>query len=324
MTLAELKVQEISKSAAIFHHIVAAVDFSPASRPALSTALVLANANSAHLTVVHVLHSDWRYEMLASPPEIDLERIDAEQQLKNCISQLASAGFQAEAKFDSRLVKGGPIAPAILSVAGELNADLLIVGTHGRSGLSKFAIGSVAEELLRIAPFPVMTVGPKAELRTPASAQCAHAILFATDFGSGSKRALPFILQLTKAQNAKLILLHMILPMPASSASLSAYAPASAAADEIDEWSGALRQHAMQQLREFLPAGSGLEQEPEYLVGTDFLAEGVLTAARKFSVDLIVMGANRTASAKAVAHVPWTAVHEVLIQATCPVLTFAG
>lgn len=319
MTLGELKVQELSQGTAVFQNIVVAVDFSVASRRALSTAHLLANENGAHLTVVHVLQNDWRYEMVASPPEIDLELIDGEQQLKHWISELPSA-----TKIDSMLVKNGPIAPAILSAAGELKADLLVVGTHGRGGFSKFAIGSVSEELLRIAPFPIMTVGPKAKRQVPENDVCTRGLLFATDFGPGSKRALPLVLKLIKAQNAKLILLHMIPPMPTASASLSAYAPASTAADEFDQWSGTVRTRALQKLREYLPADFGLEHEPEYLVGTDFLAEGILTAAGQFHVDLIVMGANRTASPKMAAHVPWTAVHEVLVQAPCPVMTLAG
>ena len=319
MALAELKVQDSSKRTAVFQNVVVAVDFSAVSHRALTTAHVLATDNCARLTVVHVLQSDWRYEMVASPPEIDLELIDAEQQLKHWISEL-----QSGTKIDSMLIRSGPIAPAILSVAGELKADLLVVGTHGRSGFSKFAIGSVSEELLRIAPFPVMTVGPKAEMPATEKDVCTHALLFATDFGPGSKRALPLVLKLTKAQNAKLILLHMIPPMPTASASLSAYAPASAAADEFDQWSGTVRTRALKELQEYLPANSGLAHEPEYLVGTDFLAEGILTAAGKFHVDLIVMGANPTASPRVAAHVPWTAVHEVLMQAPCPVLTVAG
>lgn len=322
MALAELKVQDTSKQTAVFQNIVVAVDFSPTSRRALGAALALADANRAHLTVLHVLRSDWRYE-LASVRQADLELIDAEQQLKAWISELDSARLTPDNKIDSKLVKHGPIAPAILSSAGELGADLLVMGTHGRGGLSKFVIGSISEELLRIATFPVMTVGPKAEMPMPAAGQ-PHAILFATDFGRGSKRALPFVLKLIQAQNAKLILLHMLPPMPLTSASLSAYAPASAAADEFDQWSGSMRGRALQQLKESLPPDAGLEHEPEYMVGTDFLPEGVLAAAAKFKVDLIVMGANATASVKVAAHVPWTAVHEVLVHAPCPVLTFAG
>jgi len=323
MGLAELKVQDTSKESAIFQNIVVAVDFSPASRRALAAALALADANHGHLTVVHVLRSDWRYEV-ASVRQADLELIDAEQQLKAWISELRSDRLASDNKIESKLVKHGPVAPAILCNAAELGADLLVVGTHGRGGLSKFVIGSVSEELLRRATFPVMTVGPKAEMLMPTPTQERHAILFATDFGPGSKRALPLVVKLTKAQNAKLILLHMLPLMPSASANLSAYAPASAAADEFGQWSSSMRARAVQQLREYLPPEAGLGYEPEYLVGTDFLPGGMLAVAAKFKVDLIVMGANAKASAKVAAHVPWTAVHEVLVQAPCPVLTFAG
>ncbi len=67
-----------------------------------------------------------------------------------------------------------------------------------------------------------------------------------------------------------------------------------------------------------------VEQEVLFAVRTDFLPEGMLTASAKFKVDLIVMGANRTVSAKAAAHIPWSAVHEVVRYAPCPVLTVAG
>src|ERR1022692_3565341 len=81
---------------------------------------------------------------------------------------------------------------------------------------------------------------------------------------------------------------------------------------------------SLQQLRACLPAETGLQQDPDYVVGTDFLAEGILTASAKFKVDLIVMGANQSASARMAAHNPWAAVHEVVRNAPCPVLTVAG
>ena len=149
-------------------------------------------------------------------------------------------------------------------------------------------------------------------------------ILFATDFGKGSTKALPFAVRLAKVYEAKLILLHMISPMPATSSSLSAYAPATAAADEVEEWEGSSRKRSLQELRDCLPPETGLTQEPEFIVGTDFFPEGVLAAAEKFKADLIVMGATGKAAARMAAHVPWSAVHEVLRNAPCPVLTMAG
>lgn len=319
MALAELNVPKTPQQTSLFRNILVAVDFSPASRHALAEALALAHGSDACLHVVHVFHNDWRYEMVPSPPELNLERIDAEHKLAELIAELKS-----ERQIDSILVKDGPIATAILSIAAELGTDLLVVGTHGRGGFSKLALGSVSEELLRIAPFPVVTVGPKVEIAVPESRSPIHTILFATDFGPGSMKALPLVITLTKTYHAKLILLHMIAPIPASSSSLSAFAPASAAADEVEVWSGSTRKRALQQLKEYLPPGYGLEQEPEYFVGTDFLPEGLLSAAGRFNVDLIVMGANRTAAPRIAAHVPWTAVHEVIVRAPCPVLTVAG
>lgn len=317
MALAEPKIHDSSSRISVFRNILVAADFSRASTSALSAAIALAAENDAHLSVIHVLQSDWRYEMLESPPELDLERLDADRQLKKLIADL-----KPERQIDSKVFKNGPIAAAILAIATESGIDLLVVGTHGRRGLSKFALGSVSEELLRRATCPVLTVGPHAH--SPMTTQCFHTILFATDFGDGSKKAMPFVLALTKASQGRLIMLHMIPPVPASSANLTACAPATITADEVEQWNGSLRSRAMQQLRESLPADHGLQREPEFLIGTDYLPEGILTAANQFNVNLIVMGANRTTAARLAAHVPWNAVHEVLIHTPCPVLTFAG
>jgi nucleotide-binding universal stress UspA family protein len=320
MTVAELKTTlNTSKTSAAFRHILVATDFSEPSRRALCDAVALAVENQAQLSVIHVLQPDRKYGALENPPELDLERIAAERRIKALVNE-----FGPEQKVDAILVKHGPVAEQVASVIEERAIDLLVIGTRGRGGLQKLALGSVAEELLRVAPCPVMTIGPKADIAPTVNGPGFHRILVATDFGKGSSKALPLALALARAQQAKLILLHMIPPVPVASASLSAYAPAGAAADEFGEWAETSRTRCLRQLRECLPAETGLEQELEYVVGTDFLAEGILTASAKFKVDLIVMGANRTGSPKAAAHMPWSAVHEVVRNATCPVLTVAG
>jgi nucleotide-binding universal stress UspA family protein len=320
MAVAELNTpSKTSETSASFRHILVATDFSEPSRRALCDALVLAAENNAQLSVIHVLQPDFRFAALENPPELDLERIAAEKEIKRLVDDLGP-----KQQIDTTLVKHGPVAAQVAAVIEEKGIDLLVIGTRGRGGLKKLALGSVAEELLRVASCPVMTIGPKADIATVTNGPGFHRILFATDFGKGSAKALPLALALARAQQAKLILLHMIPPMPATSTSLSAYAPAGAAADEVGEWEESSRKRCLKQLRECLPADIGLEQEVEYVAGTDFLAEGVLAASGKFKVDLIVMGANRTASAKAAAHIPWAAVHEVVRNASCPVLTVAG
>jgi len=328
MTVAELHTAELnpqelnaaSKSknpSATFRNILVATDFSTSSSRALRWALALAGENNARISLIHVLQPDRKLATLENPPELDPQRIAAQLEIRILREEFGR-------DVDAELVKHGPVAEQVAAAIEEKGIDLLVIGTRGRGGLTKLALGSVAEELLRLAPCPVMTIGPTAGYAAITNGPGFHQILFATDFGPGSAKALPLALALTRERQAKLILLHMISPMPVASASMSAYAPAGPAADDVREWEGSARKEALRRLRECLPAQTGLDQEPEYVVGTDFLAEGVLMAVSKFKVDLIVMGANRKGSARAAAHIPWTAVHEIVRNAPCPVLTVAG
>ena len=307
-----------SVSSVAFRNILVATDFSEPSRRALCEALTLAEENNAQLSVVHVLHANRKYAALDNPPELDLERIAAEKQITALLDEL-----KPERKIEV-FVRHGHVESQVESVIEEKAIDLLVIGTRGRGSVHKLALGSVAEELLRVATCPVMTIGPQVEIAAFTRKAGFHTILFATDFGKGSAKAMPVTLALARAQQAKLILLHMIPPIPSTSANMCSYAPATAAADTVQEWEGTSRARALEQLKKCLPAETGLEQEPRYIVGTDFLAEGVLRASVKFNVDLIVMGANQTTSPRMAAHIPWTTVHEVIREATCPVLTVAG
>jgi nucleotide-binding universal stress UspA family protein len=315
MLAQELVTHEISKTSPVFQRVLVAIDFSDASERALRFAAHMA-PDAPQFSAVHVLNSDWRYEMLECPPELDLETKDAQKRLNALIAEAAQSR-----KIESVLVKHGPVAQVLSVAASNSAADLLVIGTRGRGGFRKLALGSVAEELLRIAPCPVMTIGPAAN---PSADLCLDTILLATDFGQGSARALPLVLALAARHQSRLILLHMISPMPTTSSNLSAYAPATAAADELGQWKASCRNRAIRELKQWLPRETGLTQEPEFIVGTEFLPEGLLTAAQDTRAGLIVMGANHTNSARVTAHIPWTAVHEVVRYAPCPVLTVAG
>jgi nucleotide-binding universal stress UspA family protein len=317
MTVAGLATEEVAKESTVFHSVLVATDFSEASGRALSIAARLAAHHHARLSAVHVFQNDWRYEMLDHPPETELETVDAQRQLDASIEKLHLNG-----RVDSILIKHGAVLPGVLSAIAESGADLLVMGTRGRGGLPKIALGSAAEELLRLAECPVLAIGPRAQIESGFE---LHTILFATDFGPGSTQALPRLLTLSRKEKAKLVLLHVISPMPATATSLSAYGPGTAAADELQEWEGTSRRRSLRQLREWtrsqLHPG---DSEPDYIVGIDFLEEGILTAAVKMNADLIAMGANRSASPRWAAHFPWSAVHEVICGARCPVMTVAG
>lgn len=319
MAVAECKVQVPVRPSPAFPHVLVATDFSEASRRALCEAVALAAGTQAQISLIHVVQTDRRYATLENPPEIDLQRIDAEERLRALVRDVAPGQ-----NVNIILERHGPVADAVAAAVNESDIDLLVIGTRARGGLSKVALGSVAEELLRVVSCPVLTIGPRADIAAISHGPGFHRILFATDFGPGSMAALPLALALAKTHHARLILVHMVSPMRVPCASLSAYAPAGLAADEVEEWQAASRQRALQQLKECLSRETELEQEPKYVVGFDFPPEGILTAVDEFDVDLIVMGANRSSSPRVAAHSPRSAVHEIVQKAPCPVLTVTG
>ena len=94
----------------------------------------------------------------------------------------------------------------ISKITGEEKIDLVVIGTHGRTGVGKFLMGSVAEKIFRHTPGRLLTVGPG--LRRARERADMHTILFPTDFRAESA-ALPYAISLAQTQNARLYLLHI-------------------------------------------------------------------------------------------------------------------
>jgi len=315
--IAELKTSELKTSlpSVAFKRVLFATDLSEASSTAFWYSVRIAQQHQSTLWVVHVMPREARspVPLDSLPHDMDRRRVSAERELDTLATTLAGQDIAFHT-----LLERGSIREVLLSQIARNDIDLLVMGTHGRSGFNKLAVGSVAEELLRLAPCPVLTVGP--HVTTPP--ETFRRILFATDFGPASSRAVPLVLSLAKTHNAKLFLLNLIVNMPLASSSVAAYAPAAYAADDVADWTANARKRAARKLRELIPPDA-LAQEPEYLVSADFTAEGILDAARLHQADLIVMGANHTISARLAAHIPWATGHAVLCGAACPVLTIA-
>ena len=130
-------------------------DFSEHSRAATELACALARDYGARLYVLHVLPLTLAYgEGFAPPAESPLEEI------KLRLDQVGAAA--PGVRIERRLFEGRP-ATEILSLARAMPCDLIVMGTHGRTGLGRLLMGSVAEEIVRKAPCPVLTV------KTPAA-----------------------------------------------------------------------------------------------------------------------------------------------------------
>jgi nucleotide-binding universal stress UspA family protein len=232
------------------------------------------------------------------------------------MKQLAEALQATAISFRTRITHG-EVWDVISAAMLRQNTDLLVLGTHGRGALKKLALGSVAEEVLRLADCPVLTLGPRV---SPSDNVELGTILFATDFGPASTHALPLAISLAQNSDAQLLMMHMLPPMPLADA---AYAPAVFAADDLLQWREAVRVDSEKKLKALVPPGA-LKNEPMYVTGMDFLPEGILSAAAEHNADLIVMGANRGSSPRVASHIPWSLTHHVICDACCPVLTVRG
>ena len=294
-----------------FKRIMVATDFSLASQRAVDFALEFARHHSSELFVVHALEPEPRRSIPLDPlpRELNHQRFEAERHMNSLENDPRMKAISHHVRLRS-----GKVWEVLAAMARSEEADLLIVGTHGRGHLKKLALGSVAEEILRQVDCPVLTVGPK--VVRPEVMDC-RSILFATDFGRASRKALPYAISLAQESGAKLVLLHMVPPVNAMQAG---YVPVVFGAEEVVEWQSMAREESVKKLKELIPAGT-LSREPEYIVGLYFLPEGILTAAAEHNADIIVMGANRSSSPSLAAHMPWAVIHDVICNSRCPVLT---
>lgn len=150
-----------------YRTFVVPIDFSAHSRAALDTATDLAKRLNADLHLVHVVQPPayaygYAYAGAAMPPPaVDLTEV-REGAMKS-LKQLAAEIGEVPGAVEPHVVEGAGIADMIRQVAEKLDADLIVMGTHGRTGLAHVFLGSVAERTLRRAPCPVLTVQSRDE-----------------------------------------------------------------------------------------------------------------------------------------------------------------
>jgi nucleotide-binding universal stress UspA family protein len=144
--------------------IVHPTDFSPASRAAFTRAVSDARADGAQLLLVHVLSPVVMPfaggEIMSPQTYADVQRsIEAygQKQLGKLVAAAKAAGVRVRG-----LLLEGVAADAIVRVARSKRADMIVMGTHGRSGLARLLMGSVAQRVVGTAPCPVLTVRGKA------------------------------------------------------------------------------------------------------------------------------------------------------------------
>lgn len=296
--------------------ILAPVDFGACSETALGQALaILALRPEARLRVVHVYEPPYYapealVNLPGEPPlpMIDYVRQQAERQLDAFMATHRGEAGQAE-RIDSRIAAGLAFEE-IPREASAWNADLMVMGTHGRQGLSHLLLGSVAERVIRQAPCPVLVI--RATTKEPTAPLAFDRVLVPVDFGPDSVAAAKLGLAMAAGGPSQVTLLHVV-PTPAYAGEVMV---PRAGGIRLGQF---LHDDAQQRLeafaRELLPSS---EERPTLMVLQGSPAEQIIASCAEDDSRLVVMG---TKGRHGLAHFFVGSVAERVLRHTpCPVL----
>jgi nucleotide-binding universal stress UspA family protein len=291
--------------------VLCPIDFSEHSRRALHHAQTIATWYDAELHVLHVRQIVMPLEVPPQPlttpivlagvePAEPSATLDAFIQETGCARPVCS------------VVRDGWAAAGIVDYAVEAGADLLVIGTHGRTGIDRLLLGSTAERVVADAPCPVLSIPPGGD--EPGSAERVRFthVLCAVDFSTGSMRALERGLSLAQEYGARVTLLHVVELPPKIELVVEMGAPA-------QEYMTRKARDAQECLAAAVPSDARAWCDVRVIVRPGRPAPVILQEAEAHNADLIVMGSQGHHGLSLA--VLGSATQTVVRGANCPVLT---
>lgn len=308
MLAAQIKSENGTQKRVIFRNILLASDYSASANLAMPYAAGMARSFGATLYAMHV-QEPINYALPPGTWQGAELTHEMEQQF------LVEAIRRDFPEVKPHVLHGeGKVWRAIETAIRKHAIDVVVVGTRGRAGIGKALLGSVAEEILRHAPCPVLTVGPQACHEAGRRGRMAS-ILFATDFGAASLAAAPIAVSLAEEYQAKLTLLHVMEKRDRNEM----------------EMPGDAAESCEQRLRSLVTEEAKLWCEPHFVVDCGAgdkrgaAWERILGQAEAREADLVVMGVHAPEGVPgADTHLEIATVHGVVAHAGMPVLTVPG
>jgi nucleotide-binding universal stress UspA family protein len=270
--------------------VLVATDFSSASKMAMSYAMSIVRRHGSKLLIAHVVSSQseravmdgWRAGQAEVTENFIAGRLDGiEHQL---------------------LVKSGDVWPILAQMVSEHGVDLVVVGTRGRTGVRKLILGSVAEDIFRQSPCPVLTIGPNTADQDPQIGP--ERILTSTGFAPHSLLAVRYAVVLAQELHSSLALLHVVTD------------PTEVNAEERER----LRKEREASLRSLVPGDVRLASPPCFFIEFGSATERILATASEWSANLIVLGLRHVEESSR-GESTWARAYEIVRQASCPVMT---
>jgi nucleotide-binding universal stress UspA family protein len=287
-------------------HILCPIDFSDISQHALDHAAAIARWYEARLTLLYVI---------ANPPTMDLpplvlEEADRERLMTDMHRMAAAVPREVQVEF--RLQEAAYVHEEILAQLGAMHADLLVIGTHGRSGFQRLFLGSVTEKVIRKAMCPTLVVPPRAPDVSAGAAVQFRRILCPVDFSESSLDALVYAINLAEEADAQLTLLHAV-EVPAV-----LIEERTMPALDLSRVRDAVAAEARRRLYELIPQSARTYCTVETAVVEGRAYREILRHATERQADLIVMGVHGRGALDLLVFGSTT--HHVIRASACPVL----
>lgn len=283
-----------------FGEILFAADFSEVSALALPYAAAFARRFNVTLCIVHIVPSD-EYAHLSEAGR-DTHLAAMRRQAEARVSALLRTAHFLDVRH-RLLFDHGDVLAALVRVVHRRNPGLIVLGMHGRHGLEKLLLGSLAEEILRLASVPVLVICPEIVVAPEAEVHVRH-ILHLVDFSPGSRCALDYAALLARRWNARLTLLYV--------------------AEGIWDAPRATQMSGAEFLRLRLREQGCLEDleglSPEFIVEFGSAEDRVLQVALSLHAELMVLSLPAGGHPEVSAHLPGPVAYNIASHACCPVL----
>jgi len=276
-------------------NILLATDFSPGFETAVKYAQAIARRHASRVHTIHVNSPD-SYSLL-DPDAFAITFNGPEANSKKIPDVLHGllTGLPSQTPL-----RQGAVWEVVSDVVKRNEIDLLVLASHGRHGIPRLVLGSVAEEVFRNVSCPVLTVGPDVKPCNSREIKIKK-VLLATHFEAGSTAPV-HAAQLCNEFGAELTVLHV--------------------ADENKAASnGKNGKELTQQLTSVVPPETCLWRKPVCVLKYGLPSANILEVAQQMRADLIVLGARHPEPAKINSHLPWATAARVIAEAECPVLT---
>lgn len=302
-----LSIVEVSRMVSITR-ILCPVDFSDCSRRALDYAIAIGRCFGADIEVLHVTPEPFVVGRAEMQIRLDALRTEAYADAVAQTKQFVESAGISDLRVHVSVERGNP-SMEIVTRAPNGGSGLIVMGTHGRSGFERMALGSVVEKVLRRVHCPMLTVPPRAvELRAETM---FSRVLCPVDFSRSSAWALEFASSLTGRTKGKLVVLHAIEAV--------AEEPLEQRRFSVPELRQQLHEDAKERMRTTLAAEGHHPQAPEVLIVAGRAYVEILRVAADRNVDTIVMGVRGRGAIDRL--MLGSTTDHVIRASTCPVLT---